>query len=141
MCLGSGKAKGVLGDSLSSCGSGFAHRRWARMRNQNGKSLQKSAYAIRLYLCPLGEERRATSHCFSAAKLEMRNVAQLPVSRGGFPGCESQPQEEMNSSCKEEPVSRRGLNCNHPSLPGVPRVLSSASLQSVCWFHVPFRYS
>lgn len=39
-------------------------------------TFQKSAQAIRLDLYPLGDERRATSHFFSSAKLEMRNAAQ-----------------------------------------------------------------
>lgn len=42
MCLGSAKAKEVLGDSLSSGVSGFVHRRWEcvlKERNQNGNVL------------------------------------------------------------------------------------------------------
>lgn len=134
-----------LGDSLRCGKSGFVLRRQACMLkewNQSRKLLFRNWLKPIGCICVIGEERRATIHC-SSAELEMRNVAQGPVSWGEFLGCETQPQrEEINSSCKEEPVSQRGLNYNHTSLSGVSRLLCSASLQSVCsQLQVPFRYS
>lgn len=90
----------------------------ASMSLEGGK---KSCFPLLLFCQTLNEKRRP---------------GQVPVSRGGFPDCEPQPQGgEMASSCAEE--SQRGLHYF-----SVLTVLPSVSLWSACWWlKTLFRYS
>lgn len=139
--MNTGKPKGQPVDSLSSDKSSSVHRRWACMQRSGVKVenyfLESSLNHMTASMSLGGGKKSCFPLLLFCQTLDEKHCpGQVPVSRGGFPDCEPQPQGgEMASSCAEE--SQRGLHYF-----SAPTVLPSVSFWSVCWrLQTLFRYS